>query len=124
MPSIGEKRSSAGAGPGYGESRAPGRRVHAALAGPCWTRAGRCRVDATYCTSAEALGLVEVVLGDDDRGQQHRAFGRLGLVLGVGAPRCGPRCALLAGELLDRAGELAVAHGGKRFRQRVEAVEC
>src|SRR5207245_5759850 len=72
---------------------------------------------------AQPLGLVEIVLADDDRRQQHQFLLRLGLVLGVGDRDLHGGARLLAGELFDRAGELAVADCNQRFRQRVEAVD-
>src|SRR4051812_42309058 len=72
---------------------------------------------------AEALGLVEIVLGYGDRGQQLDLRIWLGAVLQEGDQLVDGLGALQAGELLDRCGQAAVLHPRQGFRQGVEADE-
>src|SRR3954466_13522200 len=69
----------------------------------------------------QPLGLVEVGLGDDDRRQQDEVLVGLLLVLEIVDHDVHGLAALAARELLDGAGERAVADRGQRLRQGVEA---
>ena len=70
----------------------------------------RVRDVLSYLRLADALGLVEIVLADDDRRQQHELLLRARSRPGIGDGDAHRRARLLAGELLDGAGQRAVAH--------------
>src|ERR1700722_450163 len=69
----------------------------------------------------EALGRVEIVLGDRHRPQQRDLLRGLRPILEKVGEDVDASRALLAGELLDRRGDLAVADLAQRLGQRVEA---
>src|ERR1700722_303624 len=70
---------------------------------------------------AEALGRVEIVLGDRHRRQQRDLLRGLRAILEKAGEDVDTGRALLAGELLDRRGDLAVADLAQGLGQRVEA---
>src|SRR6202042_154412 len=70
---------------------------------------------------AEALGRVEIVLGDRHRRQKRDLLRGLCTVLEKAGEDVDTGRALLAGELLDRRGDLAVADLAQGLGQRVEA---
>src|SRR5688572_23084803 len=77
-------------------------------------------VGCALLSLAEAFGLVEIVLGDDDRRQENERL-RLRAVAEEGDERLYRTTALAAGELLDGGGQAPVADLDQGLRQRVEA---